>query len=42
PHSPEAFRAIGAASNSDAFQRAFDVKPGDRMYKPDDQRIRIW
>ncbi|ATP28567.1 peptidase M13 [Chromobacterium violaceum] len=42
PHSPDAFRAIGAASNSDAFQRAFDVKPGDRMYKPDDQRIRIW
>ncbi|MEO9383550.1 M13 family metallopeptidase [Chromobacterium phragmitis] len=42
PHSPDEFRAIGAASNSDAFQKAFDVKPGDRMFKPEDSRIRIW
>ncbi|OHX19764.1 M13 family metallopeptidase [Chromobacterium sphagni] len=42
PHSPEAFRAIGATSNSDAFQKAFDVKPGDKMFKPEDQRIHIW
>ncbi|OHX11819.1 peptidase M13 [Chromobacterium amazonense] len=42
PHSPEAFRAIGATSNSDAFQRAFAVKPGDKMYKPEEERIRIW
>ncbi|POZ61884.1 peptidase M13 [Chromobacterium alticapitis] len=42
PHSPEAFRAIGATSNSDAFQHAFDVKPGDKMFKPEEQRIRIW
>ncbi|WP_047244057.1 M13 family metallopeptidase [Chromobacterium subtsugae] len=42
PHSPEAFRAIGATSNSDAFQKAFEVKPGDKMFKPEDQRIRIW
>ncbi|MEN2424421.1 M13 family metallopeptidase [Chromobacterium vaccinii] len=42
PHSPDAFRAIGATSNSDAFQHAFEVKPGDKMYKPEDQRIRIW
>ena len=42
PHSPEAFRAIGATSNSDAFQKAFEVKPGDKMFKPEEQRIRIW
>ncbi|WP_174774502.1 M13 family metallopeptidase [Chromobacterium paludis] len=42
PHSPARFRAIGAASNSDAFQQAFDVKPGDKMYKPEGQRIHIW
>ncbi|OWY37456.1 peptidase M13 [Xenophilus sp. AP218F] len=42
PHSPAPFRAIGASSNSDAFQQAFDVKPGDGMYKPPEQRIRIW
>ncbi|AUH53623.1 peptidase M13 [Chromobacterium sp. ATCC 53434] len=42
PHSPEAFRAIGATSNSDAFQQAFGVKSGDKMFKPEDKRIRIW
>ncbi|MDR3429345.1 M13-type metalloendopeptidase [Silvimonas sp.] len=42
PHSPASFRAIGAVENSDAFFKAFDVKQGDKMYKPEDQRIRIW
>jgi len=28
--------------NNDAFQRAFDVKPGDKMYLPPDRRVRIW
>ncbi|KMN30138.1 peptidase M13 [Chromobacterium sp. LK1] len=42
PHSPGEFRAIGAASNSDAFVETFEVKPGDKMFKPQDERIRIW
>ncbi|MFC4160986.1 M13 family metallopeptidase [Chitinimonas lacunae] len=42
PHSPEAFRAIGSAMNSDAFHQTFGTKPGDGMYKPESQRIRIW
>lgn len=42
PHSPGEFRAIGAASNSDAFAETFEVKPGDKMFKPQDERIRIW
>ncbi|MBV1774096.1 M13 family metallopeptidase [Burkholderiaceae bacterium DAT-1] len=42
PHSPEAFRVIGASVNSDAFQSAFAVKPGDKMYKAPSERIRIW
>ncbi|HJV06744.1 MAG TPA: M13 family metallopeptidase [Chromobacteriaceae bacterium] len=42
PHSPEPFRAIGASANSDAFFRAFDVHPGDRMYKAPADRIRLW
>lgn len=42
PHSPSHFRAIGATSNSDAFQEAFGVKPGDGMYKAPEARIRIW
>jgi putative endopeptidase len=42
PHSPAAFRPVGAAVNSDAFDKAFDVKPGDGMFKAESERIRIW
>ncbi|QDQ25793.1 M13 family metallopeptidase [Chitinimonas arctica] len=41
-HSPGDFRAIGAAMNSDAFHQAFNTKPGDGMFKPEADRIRIW
>jgi putative endopeptidase len=41
-HSPSEFRANGAVINSDAFHKAFGTKPGDKMWKPEDQRIRIW
>jgi putative endopeptidase len=41
-HSPSEFRANGAAVNHDGFHRAFGTKPGDGMWKPSDQRIRIW
>jgi putative endopeptidase len=42
PHSPPRFRANGAAVNHDGFHEAFGTKPGDGMFKPSDQRIRIW
>jgi putative endopeptidase len=42
PHSPDEFRANGAALNADGFHEAFGTKPGDGMYKPKDERIRIW
>ncbi|HEY9101987.1 M13 family metallopeptidase [Chitinimonas sp.] len=42
PHSPSNFRAVGAAVNSDAFHAAFGTKPGDGMFKPEAERIRIW
>ena len=42
PHSPSEFRANGPTSNIDAFYDAFGVKPGDRMYRPPEQRVRIW
>jgi putative endopeptidase len=41
-HAPALFRANGAVVNMDVFHQTFGTKPGDRMYKPKDQRIRIW
>jgi predicted metalloendopeptidase len=42
PHSPEEYRANGILRNMPAFQQAFDVKPGDQLYLPPDQIVRIW
>jgi putative endopeptidase len=42
PHSPPKFRANGSAVNHDGFHEAFGTKPGDAMYKPGAERIRIW
>lgn len=42
PHSPSEFRANGPTSNIDAYYEAFDVKPGDRMYRPPAARVKIW
>lgn len=41
-HSPGYYRAIGPLENIDAFYEAFDVQEGDEMYKPEEERIRIW
>jgi putative endopeptidase len=42
PHSPEMFRTNGPLSNMPAFYRAFGVKPGDKMYRPDSLRVKVW
>jgi putative endopeptidase len=42
PHSPAMFRVNGAVRNVDAWYSAFDVKPGDKLYLPPEQRVRIW
>lgn len=42
PHSPSQYRTNGPVMNIDAFYDAFNVKEGDRLYKPADQRIKIW
>ena len=41
-HSPGQYRTIGAPVNMDAWYKAFDVKPGDKLYKKPEDRIRIW
>jgi len=42
PHSPPEFRVNGVVRNVDAWYRAFNVQPGDRLYLPPDQRVHIW
>jgi predicted metalloendopeptidase len=40
-HAPGRFRAL-APRNHDAWYEAFDVKPGDALYLPPEERVRIW
>jgi len=42
PHAPEKYRVNGPFVNIDEFYKAFDVKPGDKMYLPDSSRVKIW
>ena len=42
PHSPPEFRVNGVVRNVDAWYRAFNVQPGDRLYLPPEQRVHIW
>ncbi|MGV3504946.1 MAG: M13 family metallopeptidase [Adhaeribacter sp.] len=42
PHAPGEYRTIGAPVNMDAWYEAFQVKPGDKLYKKPADRIRIW
>jgi putative endopeptidase len=42
PHSPARFRLNGPLSNLDAFYAAFNVKQGDKMWRPVNERLVIW
>jgi len=42
PHSPPEFRVLGVLVNSDEFAEAFDVQPGDGMWREPERRVRIW
>jgi putative endopeptidase len=42
PHSPEKFRANAPISNMDAWYAAFNIQPGDKMYKKPEDRIKVW
>ena len=41
-HSPPLYRVNGIVRNMEAWYKAFDIKPGNRMYLPPEQRVRIW
>lgn len=40
-HSPDMLRAW-TVRNIDARYEAFDVKPGDKLYLPPEERVKIW
>ncbi|MGL5892232.1 MAG: M13 family metallopeptidase [Bacteroidia bacterium] len=42
PHAPQRFRVIGPLSNMKEFYNAFNVKPGDKMYRKPETRAEIW
>lgn len=42
PHSPAQYRINGIVRNFDEWYKAFGVKPGDKLYLPPEERLRIW
>jgi putative endopeptidase len=42
PHSPSEYRTNIIVSNLPEFYRAFDVQPGDKMYRAPAARVKIW
>ena len=38
PHCPRSYRVNGVVRNIDAWYKAFNVKPGDKLYLPPEQR----
>ena len=42
PHSPPSWRVNGPLMNTTPFYNAFNVKPGDKMFLPKEDRIIIW
>jgi len=41
-HSPAEYRVNGVVRNMDEWYKAFNVKPGDKMYLPPEKRVRVW
>lgn len=42
PHAPSEYRTNGIVRNMDAWYKAFNVKPGDKLYLEPNERIRVW
>jgi endothelin-converting enzyme/putative endopeptidase len=42
PHSPAKYRVNGVVRNVDAWYKAFNVQPGDKLYLPPEKRVHIW
>jgi putative endopeptidase len=42
PHSPEQYRTNAPITNMDAWYAAFNIQPGDKLYKKPEERIKVW
>ncbi|HMW75377.1 MAG TPA: M13 family metallopeptidase, partial [Saprospiraceae bacterium] len=42
PHSPEEFRIKGSVSNFTPWYEAWKITPQDKLYKPENERIKVW
>jgi putative endopeptidase len=42
PHSPGRWRVNGTLTNVPAFHKAFNVQPGDSLYRSDEELVKIW
>jgi putative endopeptidase len=42
PHAPVKYRVNGVVRNMDAWYRAFNVKPNDKLFLAPENRVRIW
>jgi len=42
PHSPSELRCNTPVSNVEAWYKAFNIKPTDKMYRPASERARVW
>ncbi len=41
-HSPDKYRVNEVLKNIDDFYKTYNIKPGDGMYLPPEQRVKIW
>ena len=42
PHSLGEWRVNGALPHINAWYEAYGVKPGDKLYLPEDKRLKLW
>jgi putative endopeptidase len=42
PHSPDENRTNGVLRNFDPWYKAFNIKPGDKLYLPPEERVHVW
>ena len=42
PHSPAELRCNMSPSNMEAWYKAFNIKPTDKAFRPENERIHVW